>query len=127
MEIKTLKDIEIRRPQGIELPYLDHYKQRLKQEAINDIKFFMLHYNLGIKNIPSRPNIMCDTLAYIVEETIPGTEGGVSIIAYIMFKNNLTKEDIPENYIGVDYAKGKDQSVVNGEINAREHGEIGNN
>ena len=115
-KIKQLKDLEVRRPKGLELPYIDWYKENLKEDAINDIKLFIEQYNLGIKNLPTGLNITWNTLSYLVEETLPGTEDGVSIIAYIMFKNNLTAEDLKDYYIGVDYAKGKDQSVVNGEI-----------
>ena len=39
MKLKTLKDIETKRPKGIELPYLDFYKIKLKEEAIKWVKF----------------------------------------------------------------------------------------
>lgn len=33
-DLKTLKDIATRRPKGIELPVLDYYRERLREEAI---------------------------------------------------------------------------------------------
>ncbi len=38
MKLKTLKDLEIRRPRGDELPYLDMFKEKLKVEAVKWIK-----------------------------------------------------------------------------------------
>lgn len=38
MELKKLEDIEIKRPKGIELPYLDWFKEALRKEAIKHYK-----------------------------------------------------------------------------------------
>ena len=42
-DLKTLKDIEIRRPKGLELAYLDHYREEIKQESIRWIKELKKH------------------------------------------------------------------------------------
>lgn len=48
-KLKTLKDIKIRKPKGLELPYLDWYGEKLKKEAIKQVillEMLKLEYGL---------------------------------------------------------------------------------
>ncbi len=57
-KLKTLKDIKIRRPQGIELSYLDWYKEELKKEAIKWINY--LRKNPKRESTESQAEILID-------------------------------------------------------------------
>ena len=85
-ELKTLKDIKIRKPKAFELPYLDWYKEELKQEAIKWIKEFD-------KNILKSSD---DANCPYCERRLgrPGNEEMLIRIVWIKHFFNITDEDL---------------------------------
>ena len=110
MTSKTLKDIPIRRPKGIELPYLDWYKLKLKEEAIKDIKELRESYEMELDcvNIKIRGNknsifakahhiseLCFDDEKIEFETKSEAYKKAIKLlINWIKWKFNLTEEDL---------------------------------
>ncbi len=98
--LKTLKDLTyFKRADGT--PCEGHIPDvnELMQDAIKDVKHFMAAYELKVDQLPHDMEFVKDEgkvlFRYKCDKLLePNDNRRFSIIAYIMWKNNLTAEDL---------------------------------